>query len=73
MCFVSQEVLLWKTFQSIAQRLDAAPPGAAEWKGDSMELTKEANKWGSTSLLNQKVIDSLMKSIAENGSEVKMS
>jgi hypothetical protein len=66
-----QEVLLWKTFQSIARRLDATP-GASEWKGDTTESTIEANKWGTMSLLNQKVIDALMKSIAEDGSEVKV-
>mmetsp|Transcript_44377 Transcript_44377/g.106920 ORF Transcript_44377/g.106920 Transcript_44377/m.106920 type:complete len:262 (-) Transcript_44377:278-1063(-) len=66
------EVLLWKTFQSIARRLDAAPTGASDWKGDTTESTLEANKWGTMSLLNQKVIDALMKSIAEDGSEVKI-
>ncbi|CAJ1959102.1 unnamed protein product [Cylindrotheca closterium] len=64
------EVLLWKTFQSIARRLDASTQtGASEWKGDT---AAEANKWGAMSLLNQKVIDALMKSIAEDGSEVKI-
>ena len=69
-----QEVLLWKTFQSIATHLDTAAAGtsSSEWKGDSAETTQQANHWGTMSLLNQKVVDALMQSIAENGSEVKL-
>jgi hypothetical protein len=60
-----QEVLLWKKFGEICIALDNDSSAAVEggWAGDEA-LVKEANEWAATSLTNQKIVDSLMESIA---------
>ena len=63
-----QEVLLWKEFGRISKSLDSIAAKSSEasikWAVD------EANDWAETSLMNQKVVDSLMKSIANGGATI---
>lgn len=70
----AHEVLLWQKFSILTRAIDettSIESNGCGWSGDSAEIL-EANKFAVTTLENQKIVDALMRSIAEGKSVVSI-